>query len=659
MSIVESSLPIATNSSNPDTNLIESIFDGCDVGLAIFDSDYSLLKCNDHYRHLCGYNRTDLLPGTKLETLIELTLIAQGTESLTAQRSARNTILTIEHKPSHTFRIVTKDGKSIEVCRRKVGEILVETVKEVTDHTTEISAHNKLEQFATTVRDRMSHAMNAMADGFALYDREDRLSFYNAKYVDLNPHIKDLIMPGAKFEDMLREGVERGGFNLNGANKEQFIQWRIQEHLNPSDPYEVELEDGRWILINEKKTHDGGIVGTRSDITEMKKRELHIQKISWELKERNFHFDTALNNMIQGLCMFDEHQRLIVCNKQYLVMYGFSDEVVKPGIKIREIMEYSVSLGNYSAEEAEQALSERPDPDRLNKRSTIKQRLKDGRVIAVMNEPMTNGGTIATYQDITQLENHEKKLVDYTKKLERSNKELQDFAHVASHDLQEPLRKIEAFGSRLVKKYGDTLPDDGKMFVDRMQNAAFRMRVLINDLLSYSRVTTKANPFKQLDPNKILADVLSDMQVSIEESGAVISADKLPEFDGDPVQIRQLFQNIVSNSIKYRKPDVAPEINIESKLVRNQTEDALSKNNVVIAFTDNGIGFEEEYKEKIFTIFQRLHGRLEYEGTGIGLATCRKIIDRHNGEIRATGEPNVGSKFVIQLPQYQTNHSEA
>ena len=379
---------------------------------------------------------------------------------------------------------------------------------------------------------------------------------------------------------------------------------------------------------------------------------MEMLRISQQLHAKNIHFDTALSNMVQGLCMFDKSQKLIVVNRRYLEVYGFSAEVVKPGITLRELMEYSVSLGNYTKEEAERALAERNDPARLSQRTVLKQRLKDGRVIAVMNEPMPDGGTIATYQDITESEKAAVMMLEYTQKLERSNRELIDFAYVASHDLQEPLRKIEAFGDRLQKKYGEILPDDGKMFVDRMHNAASRMRRLINDLLSYSRITTNAKPFQWISLNELVTEVQSDLQIRIEENAAVIDSNDLPKIECDATQMRQLIQNLVSNALKFRKAEQTPIIKIHGEL-QNSKMPGTAKN-LVITMSDNGIGFDNSFKEQIFTIFQRLHSRNEYEGTGIGLATCRKIVERHGGTIEASGVQGEGSTFKFIIPQTQS-----
>ena len=165
---------------------------------------------------------------------------------------------------------------------------------------------------------------------------------------------------------------------------------------------EQRLVDGRWIQIREYRTSDGGTVGTRADITELKRRETARIELSDELRTQYSRFNAALNNMIQGLCMFDADQRLIVCNERYLQMYGFSPEVVKPGIRLREIMEYSVALGNYRREDAERAIAERPTTADKREQAVLHQRLNDGRVIAVMHQPMADGGSVATYEDVTQ-----------------------------------------------------------------------------------------------------------------------------------------------------------------------------------------------------------------------------------------------------------------
>lgn len=235
----------------------------------------------------------------------------------------------------------------------------------------------------------------------------------------------------------------------------------------------------------------------------------------------------------------------------------------------------------------------------------------------------------------------------YSEELERSNKELEDFAFVASHDLQEPLRKIRAFGDRLLKRYSDELGDHGSDYIRRMHAASERMSLLIDDLLSFSRVTTKQKPFTSVDLNEIIASVKDNLEFAIESTQATVETDNLPVIDADESQIRQVFANLISNSIKFMKDGVPPRIQILASKADDPPDE---RDWVRIEVIDNGIGFDQQYDEKIFNLFQRLHGRDAYSGTGIGLALCRKIIERHNGSITAMSSEGEGSTFIIYLP---------
>ena len=248
---------------------------------------------------------------------------------------------------------------------------------------------------------------------------------------------------------------------------------------------------------------------------------------------------------------------------------------------------------------------------------------------------------IAVRYEITERKIAEEKLKIYAKKLEISNQELQDFASVAAHDLQEPLRKIQSFADRVKLKSKDSLPAEAFDYLERMQSSAKRMQVLINDLLTYSRVTTKAKPFNAISLNDILKQVCSDLEFRIEQSQGHVNYSNLPEIQADHTQMHQLFLNLVGNGLKFHRPNQAPIVDISSRIEGNFC---------LISVQDNGIGFDEKYLDRIFTIFQRLHGRHEYEGTGIGLAVCRKIVDRHGGSITAKSQLGSGATFIVSLP---------
>lgn len=240
--------------------------------------------------------------------------------------------------------------------------------------------------------------------------------------------------------------------------------------------------------------------------------------------------------------------------------------------------------------------------------------------------------------------------------LERSNNELEQFAYVASHDLQEPLRKIQTFANRLQEKHKEQLSPDGQFIVSRMQNAAERMRILINDLLSYSQIVNSgAKKYEPVDMNISVKNVIDFLSEQITTSGATINYEKLPVVNGYPTQIEQLLMNLLSNAMKFVATGVKPVISIRYSIVQGElipdikvTEKNKSYHKINIS--DNGIGFDEQYAEKIFIIFQRLQGKSEYTGTGIGLAMCKRIIENHEGYIIARSKLNYGSEFILYFP---------
>ncbi|UII30289.1 CHASE3 domain-containing protein [Fulvivirga ulvae] len=268
-----------------------------------------------------------------------------------------------------------------------------------------------------------------------------------------------------------------------------------------------------------------------------------------------------------------------------------------------------------------------------------------------------------TVQDITRQKEFEHNILLKNEELKKSNENLEQFAYVASHDLQEPLRKIRAFGDRLVTKYTEALDERGRDYISRMQGAAERMQSLIDDLLKYSRVARNIKPFVKIELNAILNEVFSDLEVRIRDRNAEIKVGKLPQIDGDKMQLRQLFQNLISNAIKFTPENRKPLITITAKKVKgsslNQRFDFNSspvKHFVEINIKDNGIGFNPKYAERIFNIFERLHGRSEFKGTGIGLAISQKVVQNHKGLIIAKGEEGIGATFTIILPINNNNH---
>lgn len=256
-------------------------------------------------------------------------------------------------------------------------------------------------------------------------------------------------------------------------------------------------------------------------------------------------------------------------------------------------------------------------------------------------------GMIAVVKDITEHKQTEKVLADSARNLQRSNQALQDFAHIVSHDLQEPLMLIQAFSRKLREKNKTTLAEQSCHYLDRIDSSAGRMQELINSLLQYSRVTSKIGQFEQVELSEVINGVLDDLALRIKKTGADITISDLPVIEADLVQMRQLFQNLIGNSLKYHKPDTTPEICISVQPAAATSEGV---NQILITVQDNGIGFDPQFKDRIFNIFERLPQGNAYQGSGVGLSICQTIVERHNGSITADSRPGRGAEFRIILP---------
>ncbi len=238
-------------------------------------------------------------------------------------------------------------------------------------------------------------------------------------------------------------------------------------------------------------------------------------------------------------------------------------------------------------------------------------------------------------------------IIDANNQLVVNNRELMEYAAVASHDLQEPLRKVQVFGEKILKSCEDSLSPDGKDYLQRILKSTQRMSQLITDLLTLAKIPSLDIQLIPIDLNQLIKDIQSDLEVLIEKNHGIIHVKTLPTINGNPTQIKQLFQNMITNALKFHKKDEYPEINIYQ--IDDHSNNLKYNHHYQIVIEDNGIGIEEKYIERIFGLFQRLHDRVEYEGTGIGLSICRKIMDIHKGSIKVESNLGIGSKFILQF----------
>lgn len=396
-------------------------------------------------------------------------------------------------------------------------------------------------------------------------------------------------------------------------------------------------------------------VAINRDVTEktqMLHDLMHYKRIVGQKEEflnvGNWELDMATNRMTWSDGMFQ--------------LLGYGADERKEEIDLYEF--YRLHLQTDEVRKANNAIQ-----DIINNGETyVRQSMlitKDGRVktVEVFGKVLKDqqgkpARVLGTVRDITRLKEYEQELEVKVEELNRSNHDLEEFAYVASHDLQEPLRKLTTFGERLMNKCADQLTDEGALYLNRMMASAENMRILIENLLEFSRVTRTQVAYEKKDLNAVVQDVLNDQDLEVEEGKVDVRVDELPRVEMVTTQMRQLFGNLLNNAIKFRRKGILPVINIRSEQLTRTEKDKLKLRSgqpyFRIVVSDNGIGFEDAYAEKIFQLFQRLHGKAEYPGSGMGLAICRKITDNHRGLIMASGVPGKGSTFSIILPEMQT-----
>ncbi|WP_113638333.1 PAS domain-containing protein [Nubsella zeaxanthinifaciens] len=393
---------------------------------------------------------------------------------------------------------------------------------------------------------------------------------------------------------------------------------------------------------------DNKLVGTVQDITELKEATLKLRNNETLLREgeavsHNGSWEWHSNNeyMLWSDEMFNIHGYLphstIVTANSYFSFVHPEDRKMLRDICLGAKNNRSSFKANYRII--------RPNGDVRYVATTARLR----------HDEAGNGyAYLGNTQDVTQLKEAQRLLEEKINELNISNKDLEQFAYVASHDLQEPLRKIRAFGERLKTGFEHQITAEGQDYINRMQNAAERMQTLIDDLLAFSKVSREAKEFHPVNLAQLLQKVVHDLDYTIESANAQLVITVSETVDGIAAQLAQVFQNIISNSLKFVKPNVQPVIHISSQTMLGSAIPASgltpSLNYCVIKITDNGIGFDESYAGKIFDLFQRLHARTEYKGTGIGLAICKKIIENHAGQIFAKSKEGEGASFFIVLP---------
>ncbi|MFZ2098028.1 MAG: PAS domain S-box protein [Anaerolineales bacterium] len=567
--------------------------------------------------------------------------------------------------PKYSFRLMARDGKIkwveitavlidwevkpatlnflTDITERKQ----VELVREVLYTISQAAVTENLEDFYLSFHHALGNLMPVDNFYIALYDpKADLISFPYA--VDEHDESFAPQKPGRGLtEYILRTGrpllVDRKGFtqlvqqgevDLVGIDSVEWlgVPLKVGEKIFGVIAVQSYTESVRFSQA------DMEVLGfVSSQVTTFIDRKLAQQRIADALEFNN----TLINSSSVGISAYNVSGQCILANKAIASILGATRSQIL-GQNYKHIKSWKKSGLLEVAREAAASGKET--------RREIHTKSEFGREIWLDCQftPFVSNGEphlLRIVEDISNAKQDEIALQAYAIKLEQSNRDLQEFAYVASHDLQEPLRKVLAFSDLIINEYGDAVDETGRDYLNRMQGASQRMQTLITDLLNFSRVETRARPFIEVDLNTVAQEVVSDLENSIERTQGRVEIGKLPTIEVDPTQMHQLLQNLIGNGLKFRHEGCSPLVKVSAKINGDTCQ---------ISVEDNGIGFNIQYLDRIFKPFERLHSREEYEGSGMGLAICRRIVERHGGSITATSTPGEESTFIVTLPIHQS-----
>jgi PAS domain S-box-containing protein len=504
-------------------------------------------------------------------------------------------------------------------------------------------------------KNQLEIIFNGVVDGITAQSADGRMAFANEAAARLNGY--------ASVKALLEASPEanQGSYELfddlgNIISRAQLPENRaLAEGVSSELAYrkrKIDTGEERWLSVKSAPVLDDNgkarmAITIVRDISDAKKAEAERVRLLLLIEQQRQRMQNILNNVpgtvweAIGQPSSDNGQQNTFVSNYAPRMLGYS---VQEWLETPKFWEKLVH-----PEDWETAAAQAAEIYKNGKPGTMEFRCiaKDGQVVPVeahttilVDDKGQPAGACGVLMDVTERKQSEETLARYALDLKRSNEELQQFAYVASHDLQEPLRMVASYLQLIESRYNDKLDEDGREFIAYAVGGATRMKALINDLLTYSRVQTQNRKFTTVDMEAVLSEVRGQLQIALEEANAQITHDPLPQVHGDQGLLVQLLQNLISNGIKYRR-DESPQIHIRAER---------KKKTWVFAVKDNGIGIAEQYLERIFIIFQRLHSKEKYPGTGIGLAICKKVVERHGGDMWVESEVGKGTTFYFTLP---------
>ncbi len=511
-----------------------------------------------------------------------------------------------------------------------------------------IFRERRSELAAAAAQQRLRESIESLAGGFALFDASERLVLCNRRYGDLYAGARDLLVPGMRFEEIVTAAAGAGNFPQAGDRADLWVEEHLQHFRNPGPPFEIELRDGAWFRVAERRTADGGFVVISTNITELRRRESELRSIGEELRHKNVLLDAALDNMVQGLAMYDVNQRLIICNQRFLDLYSLPASMGQPGTDLVEILDYTAQLEGLTKDQASIMRQRRMAAAASAQETKLQDFLSNGRVINVLHRPMPGGGTLATYDDVTGSYSAERQLRSAKEEAELASRAKSDFLANVSHELRTPLNAIIGF-SEIIKDqlFGPMGNQRYREYAIDIHDSGTHLLSLINDILDLSKI--EAGKFElHEEPIDLEAATKASFRIMrdrAEEAGVVLTLDfpaQTPRLRADPRAVKQILLNLLSNAVKFT--DAGGQVSVEARM--------LGSGGLRVQVKDTGIGIAEEDIAKAMAPFGQVDSSLsrKYEGTGLGLPLTRRLVDLHGGCLTLASKAGQGTSVTIDFP---------
>ncbi|MEM7223272.1 MAG: PAS-domain containing protein [Pseudomonadota bacterium] len=515
------------------------------------------------------------------------------------------------------------------------------------------------ERRVQAIQQRVRESIDSLPCGFALFDKDERLVLFNDHYAALFPGAEQLLVPGTRYQRLLSKAAHFGEILDAIGRTEQWIAERLAHLRDPSAPYEMRLAAGSCYRVAERRTADGGFVAICTDITELRNSEAELWQIGEELWENNMLFDAVLHNMAQGLAMFGADNRLLVCNKRYLEIYGLPEGLGRRGVSMRTILESSASLQNLTMHDTEELVETRQQIAQSANEQRHREFMTDGRVIDMVHRPLGNGGSLATFEDVTEIEHSEQELRRAKEEAEIANQAKTEFLANVSHELRTPLNAINGFSEILAEEmFGAIGKPEYRGYAKDIHDSGQHLLSLINDILDLSKVEAGKLDLhmEEIDIARVAYEVTHLLATRADAAQVKLVKSlphNLPRLHADSRALKQILINLLTNALKFTP----------SGGVSSLTVDMTEEGDMVISVSDSGIGMAEQDIPKALMPFGQVESPLtrRHVGTGLGLPLTVQLVELNGGAFSIDSQIGQGTRIDITFPAklMRINHPAA